>query len=57
MKPRATKIPAVARKNGPKTPLALDHLCRLFAWSSLSWKLFEDFLVTLVTRELEQLNL
>ena len=57
MEPRATKIPVVARKNGPKTPLALDHLCKRFAWSFLSQKLFKDFLVTLVTREMKQLNL
>ena len=53
MEPRVTKIPAVTRKNGPKTSLALDLLCKRFAWSFLSQKLFEDFLVTLVTREVE----
>ena len=29
----------------------------LFAWSFLSQKLFEDFLVTLVSREMKQMNL
>ena len=54
MKPRATKIPAVTRKNGPRNSSGLDlAYANGFAWSFLSQKLFEDFLVTLVTREVE----
>ena len=57
--PRAVaKIPDVGRKNGLENFSGLD-LSRAFRMhgSSLSQKLFEDFLATLATREMKQMNL
>ena len=57
--PRAVaEIPDVGRKNGLKNFSGLETGCAFrMHRSSLSQKLFKDFLATLATREMKQLNL
>ena len=52
------KIPDVGRKNGLENFSGLDPGCAFRMHGSfLSQKLFEDFLATLATREMKQMNL